>query len=68
MNWKLRRKYVFQRFEFYCGRLLCMPDEEGGEKASGDPDVEEGGVAKLGHVLTDPVVQQKHIEDTEDGI
>ena len=45
-----------------------MPDEEGGEKASGDPDVEEGGVAKLGHVLTDPVVQQKHIEDTEDGI
>ena len=44
-----------------------VPDEEGCEEASTDPDVEEGGVAELGDVTTDPVVQQKHIEDAEDG-
>ena len=46
---------------------MYIPDEEGGEEASADPDVKEGGVTKLGDVATDPVVQQKHIEDAGDG-
>ena len=41
------------------------PDEEGGEEASADPNVKDCGITKLGDVSTDPVVQQKHIEDAE---
>ena len=61
----VEKKNDFTRFEFPDGRYI--PDEEGGEEASTDPDVEESGVTKLGDVATDPVVQQKHIEDAEDG-
>ena len=43
------------------------PDEEGGEEAATDPNVEDGGITKLGDVATDPVVEQKHIEDAEVG-
>ena len=44
-----------------------VPDEEGCEEASTDPDVEEGGVAELGDVATDPVVQHEHVENGEEG-
>ena len=60
-------KYDFRRFRRLSDGRWQKPDEEGGEEASADPNVEDCGITKLGDVSTDPVVQQKHIEDAGDG-